>query len=275
MTGRTLTKAASYTVLSTFAIAFLLPLAWLFVTSVKTGAELASFPITWWPTHPQWHNFTDALTYVPFLGYLRNSLVISFLFAILATFSAALVGYALARIKAPGRGALFKFMLGTMLINSLVTMLPTFVLFSRLGLVNTYVPWVLWGLAAPTYLAFLFRQFFSGLPLELEEAAVIDGCGRLRVFWQIALPLAKPALATAFILSFVGTWGDFIAPLLFLDNDTTTLAVALAKGYVDPQGGTLNNLMSAGALLYTVPVIALFAVTQRLIMQGVATSGLK
>ncbi|TDU88844.1 multiple sugar transport system permease protein [Kribbella voronezhensis] len=271
LTGRVLT----YGVLAGFSLLFLLPIGWLFVTALKTGADLASFPVTWWPADPQWGNFTKALDYVPFAGYLRNSVTVSVIFATLATLTSALVGYGLARIKGAGRSALFKFMLGTILINSLVTMLPTFIMFSRAGLVNTYIPWVVWGLAAPTYLAFMFRQFFAALPAELEEAAVIDGCSRVGIFWRIALPLAKPALATAFILSFVGTWGDFIAPLLFLDSDTTTLAVAVVNGYVDPQGGTLNNLMSAGALLYTAPVILLFAVTQKLIMQGVATSGLK
>ena len=144
-----------------------------------------------------------------------------------------------------------------------------------MGLVNTYWPWVLWGLASSPYLVFLYRQFFSAIPAELEEAAILDGCGYGRIFWRIFLPLSVPVIVTAFLLSFVGVWGDFVAPALFLSQNNTTLAVALSTGYVDPQGNGLPNVQAAAALLYVIPEIVVFFFAQRYFVRGIVTSGLK
>jgi multiple sugar transport system permease protein len=272
---RHVTALVTHAVLIFFSLLFIIPVFWLLVTALKAGSDFGRLGTVWWPDKPQWGNFATATTYVDFWGHLRNSLITSFLFAVPATLTGAFVGYTFARVWAPGRLKLFNFMVMTMLINSLVTLLPTFVLFSKAGLTNTFYPWLLWGLACPAYLAFMFRQFFSGLPAELEEAARLDGCSTFGTFVRIALPLAKPALATAFILAFVGTWGDFVAPLLFLDSEHATLAVSIANDYRDPSDGIMLNVMAAAALLYTLPAIALYIVMQRQIVQGVASTGIK
>jgi multiple sugar transport system permease protein len=140
--------------------------------------------------------------------------------------------------------------------------------------VNTYWPWVLWGLGASPYLVFLFRQFFASIPAELEDAAIIDGCGYGRVFWRIFLPLSRPALITSFIISFTWIWGDYIAPALLLDADHTTLSVALTQ-YLDPHGNPIDTVQAAAAALYVLPVLVIFLFAQRYFVRSVVTSGVK
>jgi ABC-type glycerol-3-phosphate transport system permease component len=166
-------------------------------------------------------------------------------------------------------------MLSTMMIPSIVTAIPTYVLFARLGLVGTYWPWVLWGLASSPYLVFLFRQFFSAIPPELEEAAILDGCGYGAIFWRIFLPLSIPVMVTAFLLSFTSVWGDYVMPTLFLSQNNTTLAVAISASYSDAHGNALTNVQAAGTLLYIIPEIVIFFFAQRYFVRGIVTSGLK
>ncbi len=157
----------------------------------------------------------------------------------------------------------------------MITLLPTYLIFARLGMVDTYWPWVLWGLAASPYMVFLFRQFFAAIPRELEEAAIIDGAGWLRIFAVIFLPLSRPVLITSFLLSFTWTWGDYIAPALLLDIDRTTLAVAITAWYQDPNGNVIPTLQEAAAVLYIVPVLAIFFFAQRYFIKGIVSSGIK
>ncbi|WP_410813336.1 carbohydrate ABC transporter permease [Micromonospora sp. 067-2] len=257
------------------ATLFLLPLLWLLDISLKAPGELSAIPVHWLPSEPLWSNFRDAVSYVDFLGYARNSLAISVLYATFASLSSALVGFAMARLEAPGKRALFAVMMATLMLPQIVTLIPTYLLFAKFGMVDTYWPWLLWGAAGSAYLVFLFRQFFAGLPAELEDAAVIDGCGYVRMFWQIFLPLAKPALATSFVLAFVFTWGDWITPTLLLSQDRSTLSVAVTDLYVNPQGQPINQLMAAGAILYTLPVLVIYLFMQRSFVRGFATSGIK
>jgi multiple sugar transport system permease protein len=194
---------------------------------------------------------------------------------VLTTISSALVGYGFARLNGRGKKVLFGILIAMMMTPPIITLIPTYLLFAKVGLVGTYWPWVLWGMAGAPYLIFLYRQFFAQLPRELEEAAILDGCGRLRIFVQIFLPLSKPVIITAFVLSFNGVWGDFIAPQLLLNQDNTTLAVAITTGYVNSAGFPVNNLLAAGAVLYVVPVLIMFFFVQRSYVRGFATSGMK
>jgi ABC-type glycerol-3-phosphate transport system permease component len=166
-------------------------------------------------------------------------------------------------------------MLSTMMLPQIVTLIPTYMLFARLGLIDTYWPWILWGLGASPYLVFLFRQFFTAIPAELEEAAILDGCGYGRIFWSIFLPLSGPVIVTAFLLSFTGVWGDYITPALLLNQDNTTLAVGLTNGYLDAHGNGLATIQAAGALVYIIPEIVVFFFAQRYFVRGIVTSGLK
>lgn len=257
------------------SVLFIAPIVWLLTIALKRRSDIAALPIQWLPPVPQWSNFTDALTFIDYLGYARNSLVIAVISAVLTTLSSAFVGFGLARLRAPGRGVVFAVLIGTMMLPTIVTAIPTFLLFAKVHMVNTYWPWVLWGLAGSAYLIFLFRQSFRGLPMELEDAAILDGCNYFQIWWRIYLPLSKPAIAASLVLTFVQAWGDYITPKLLLRQDTTTLAVAITSGYTDENNYTINTLLAAGALMFAVPVIVLFFVLQRYFVQGFATSGLK
>ncbi len=258
-----------------FSVIFLAPFAWMVLTALKNTSELSAFPIHWVPQQPQWGNFGRALTMIDYGRYTRNSLFLALIYATLVTATSALVGFGFARLQGWGKRPLFVLMLSTMMLPPIITTIPTYILFARLGLVYNYWPWVLWGLSASPYLAFLFRQFFAAIPLDLEDAAIIDGCGYGRMFWRIFLPLSKPVTATAAIFSFQWVWGDWFTPLIFLSMDNTTLSVAMSAGYSDPQGNVLTNVLAAGAFFYTLPVFVLFFVAQRFFVQGIVTTGLK
>ena len=218
--------AVIYLVLIVLAGLFLGPFVWLVLAALKTKAEWVSLPTRILPHHAQWSNFHDALTLINFPAYAVNSVFLSSLYAVLVTLFSALVGFGFARLRGPGKAPLFVVILSTMMLPQILTVIPTYVLFSRIGLVNTYWPWVLWGMGTSPYLVFLFRQFFSAIPVDLEDAAIIDGYGYGRIFLRIFLPLSRPALLTSFLISFVWIWGDYISPALFLDSGKSTLARA-------------------------------------------------
>lgn len=267
--------ARTYLILMTLAVLFVGPFVWLVLAALKTKAEWVTIPAKVLPETPQWGNFAQAVTEINFAAYLGNSAFLSFVFATLVTLSSATVGFAFARLRARGKRPLFLLVLSTMMLPQILTLIPTYVLFARVGLVNTYWPWVMWGLAASPFLVFLFRQFFAAIPAELEEAAIIDGCGYGRIFLRIFLPLSRPVLWTSFLLSFTWTWGDYIAPALFLDPDRTTLSVAIAAFYLDPHGNPDATVQAAAAALYVVPVLVIFLFAQRYFIRGAVSSGLK
>jgi ABC-type glycerol-3-phosphate transport system permease component len=200
---------------------------------------------------------------------------VSLSYSILVTLTSAAVGFGFARLRAPGKGTLFLIVLSTMMIPQILTLLPTYVLFSQIGLIDTYWPWVLWGMAASPYMAFLFRQFFAAIPRELEDAAIIDGAGWLRIFVRIFLPLSRPVLITSFLLSFTWTWGDYIAPALLLDLDHTTLAVAITAWYQDPHGNVIPTVQAAAAVMYVIPALLIFFFAQRYFIRSAVGSGVK
>ncbi|WP_201367495.1 carbohydrate ABC transporter permease, partial [Dictyobacter formicarum] len=236
---RTLTGLSDiwkYIILLVLAMLFVGPFYWLLATALKDQSELAAYPVHFWPLIPRWLNFLQALTMINYTAYAANSFILSTIFSVLTTMTSAFVGFGFARLRGKGKRQLFLIMLSTLMLPQIVTIIPTYVIFSRLGLVDTYWPWVLWGLSSSPFLSFLFRQFFSSIPSELEEAAIVDGCGYGRIFWQIFLPLSVPVIVTSLIFSFTGVWGDYISPSLFLSQNNTTLAVAMSSGYSDPHG---------------------------------------
>ncbi|MFB7894577.1 carbohydrate ABC transporter permease [Microbacterium sp. NPDC056044] len=264
-----------YIIILALTAFFIGPFLWLVLAALKTPAEWASLPIQILPEQPQWNNFVDALTDMDFIGYAGNSLFIATTYSVLITLSSAAVGFGFARLRAPGKNFLFLIVLATMMIPQILTLLPTYIMFARIGLLNTYWPWVLWGLAASPYMVFLFRQYFSSLPKELEDAAIIDGAGWFRIFATIFLPLSRPILITSFLLSFTWTWGDYIAPALLLDLDRTTLAVAITAFYLDPNGNAIPTVQAAAAVMYIIPVLLIFFFAQRYFVQSNVSSGIK
>ncbi|MBK4348644.1 carbohydrate ABC transporter permease [Lacisediminihabitans changchengi] len=255
---------------------FGIPFIWIILVALATPAQISDGALSLLNlAKPAWSNFVDALTRIDFLGFARNSLLLSLITSVLSTASSAFVGFAFARMRAPGQRALFNVVIATMMIPAIATLIPTYVLFSRIGLVGTYWPWVLWGLAGTPYLIFLFRQFFSTIPLELEDAAIIDGAGWIRTFVQVFLPLARPAILTSMLLSFTWTWGDYLAPSLLLNYDNTTLSVATAAGYLDAHGSGILTLQAAAAVMYIAPIIVIFLFTQRYFMGSAVGSSVK
>ena len=271
-----LRRLASLAALGLAALAFSLPTVWLLLTSLKRETEYASYPIRVLPAEPQVVNYWLAVTLFPYLGYFVNSVVLASTYTVLVVLSSAAAGFGFARHRGvPGRDALFSLILATMMVPGLVTLVPQFMLFSYLRLTNSYWPWVLWGLSGSPFHIFLFRQFFAGIPRDLEDAAEVDGCGKFRVFWQIFLPNALPAVAASAIFAFTFVWGDFLLARLFLSDQLTTLAVRLATSYVDPAGNPLYTVTMAAVVLYVAPMVAVFFLAQRHIIQGIVTTGLK
>ncbi|GAB2991299.1 carbohydrate ABC transporter permease [Streptomyces pseudoechinosporeus] len=268
-------RSAVYMVLVAVLVLFLSPFGWLVITALKDSSELRAMPIHWWPHDPSLENFKDALTHFQYFAYARNSLTIATIYSVLITLASAWAGYGFARLDAPGKRVIFGVLMSTMMLPQIITLIPTYLLFAKINLLNTYMPWVLWGLAGAPFLIFLFRQFFSNMPKELEEAAIVDGCGSVRIFWRIFLPQSWPVIAASLIISFSWSWGDYVAPALLLDSDRTTLTVKLATGYVNEHGAQMSNLVAAGAVMYVVPVLALFLIMQRGFVSGISTSGLK
>jgi multiple sugar transport system permease protein len=255
---------------------FSLPTIWLLLTSLKRETEYASYPITVLPAVAQPENYAAAVTMFPYLQFFWNSVVLSGSYTVLVVLSSAAAGFGFSRHRGvPGRDALFAVLLATMMVPQLVTLVPQYMLFAELGLLNSYWPWILWGAHGSAFHIFLFRQFFAAIPKDLEDAAEVDGCGKFRIFWQIFLPNSLPAVCASAIFSFTWVWGDWLYPKLFLNDQITTLAVRLATSYVNPQNQPLYTVTMAGVVVYVLPMVLIFFLAQKYIIQGVVTTGLK
>ena len=267
-------KVLGHAALIIITFVFMLPAYWLISSSLKTESQYA-YPVVFLPRPPQWINYVDAVTQYPFVKYARNSLYLAGTSTILTVLSSALAGFGFARRKARLSNALFILVLSMLMVPRIVTIIPTYIAFSRLRLTNSYWPWILWGLSGSSYHIFLFRQFFAAIPKELEDAAKVDGCSDLRIFWQIFLPNSGPVLATSSIFHFRWVWGDWFTPNIFLSEELTTLSVKLATSYRDPKGYAVVTDTLAAICIFVLPLIIVFFVGQKYIIQGVVTSGLK
>ena len=255
---------------------FALPFFWMVSTSLKPLRETMKMPPTWLPWPPQWHNYPEAMAAMgPFWLYAANSLTLATLNVVGTVLSSALVAYGFSRLDWRGRDALFFVLLMTMMIPFPVIMVPLYGLFRELGWIGTMKPLWVPAFLAGAFNVFLLRQFFLSLPRDLTEAARIDGCGELRIFWQIILPLARPALLTVALFQFMATWNDFLGPLIFLAReDQYTLALGLQALQSTISGTPWHHLMAASSLVVA-PVLLLFFFTQRTFLRGIATTGLK
>ncbi len=274
-THRQMGMIITYSLLILATIVLILPVIYLVSTSLKSESEYIAERLEFFPTTLQWRNYYLALTMIDFSRHVLNSLLLATTFATLTVITSAMAGYAFARIPGIGRSRLFSIVVALILIPPSIFIIPQFVLFSNLRITNSYWPWVLWGISGSPFFIFLFRQFFLSFPAELEEAAEVDGARTGRIFLQIVLPNAYPALATSFILTFLSVWGDWLMPLLYLADKNTTLAVKLITAYVNPQGFPIVTPTLAASVLYIIPPVVMFFFVQKYIMQGVVTSGLK
>lgn len=263
--------------LCVIAVPFVLPTWWMIVSAFKPISQIFAFPPTLWPTDPTVQPFIDAFTYQPFALQYWNSLYIATLVTVLTMVSSSLAGYAFARIRFPGADALFMVVLLGLLIPSEVTIVPLFQMFQSVGLVDTHWPLILvTTFGAPSVLAtFIMRQFFITLPVELEEAARLDGLSRAGIWWRIAMPLARSALGAVAIFSFMHVWNLYLEPTVYLQTpELFTLPQALTR-YTDAYGGQMWNTQLAAATMTAVPVLIVFVFAQRQFVEGLAQTGLK
>jgi len=270
-----------YAALVMLSIPAALPLVWMISTSLKSdqqvyvqqGSASRAFSVdALIPRPPHWSNYPKALRTVPLERYLRNTLLLCTLTVLGAVVSSAVVAYGFARIPFRGRSGLFLLCLATMALPAQVTMIPVFELFRRLGWYGTYLPLFVPSLFGVPFYIFLLTQFFRTIPEEIAESARIDGAGEGAIFARMALPLAKPALATCALFQFLGTWNDFFGPLLYINDPSRyTLAYGLQQ-FLSAYGGQWTQLMAA-ATLFTLPIILLFFFAQRTFIQGIATTG--
>ena len=254
-------------------IVFVAPLLWTVVTSLKVSAQIFTWPPIFIPQPIQWRNYYDAMTYVPFGRYFLNSVFLCLVVAIGTLLSNTLVAYGFARIDWIGRDVVFILVLSTIMLPSQVTMIPVYIIFRQLGWIGGFLPLTVPAFAGSAYFTFLLRQFFRTIPFELSDAARIDGCSELGILRYVILPLSKPALATVALFTFIGTWNDFLGPLIYLhDQRLYTVALGLQQfqsRYVTP----INQLMAASTMAI-IPVLIVFLLAQRMFIEGITITGL-
>ncbi|MEU1080630.1 carbohydrate ABC transporter permease [Streptomyces sp. NPDC005908] len=253
------------------------PFLWMALSAFKTRRDLTASPPVWLPSEWTLSNFTALLDQLDMPRYFLNSLVVAVLVTLCNLLFCSMLGYALAKLEFTGRSKVFGVVLAALMVPGNLLILPLYVLMTKFGLIDTYAGLVL-PFAAGAFGVFLMRQFMQSVPDELLEAARIDGAGEWYIFWRIVMPLVKPALATLTIFTFLGSWNNFVWPLIATnDPDKYTLPVALATFANDPNRtvGGGNGMLMAGSLLVVLPVLLVFVVLQRHFTQGIATAGLK
>jgi ABC-type glycerol-3-phosphate transport system permease component len=270
----TVGRLAIALVLYLVAAAFLTPLLWMVSSSLKPSYQIFAVPPAWIPRPAQWRNYVEALTYVPFGRYTLNTLLVASATILGHLLSCTLVAYGFARLRAPGREGLFLALLATMMLPYPVTMVPLYVLFHRLGWVNSYLPLIVPAFFGHPFYIFLLRQFLLAIPTDYEDAARIDGANTAQIIARIMVPLIKPALATVAILTYQASWNDFMAPLIYLHRQTlytVTLGLSFFRSTY-----TINwAYLMAASLATMLPVLIIFFLAQRLFVQGINLSGLK
>ena len=276
MVGLSVVKTKfTYVALIAVAAVFLVPFLWMLSASLKGSEEIFAIPPTWIPKDFHWDNYAEVFDRMPFLAYLRNTTFITIMTIIGTVLSSSLVAYAFACLRWPGRDKLFILVIATMMLPLHVIMIPLFVIFKELHWLNTYKPLIVPAfLGGGAFNIFILRQFFLSIPKELFDAARIDGYSEWRIYWSIAMPMARPALITVAILTLMFTWNDFLGPLIYLyDQAKNTLALGLA--FFVGQYQTEWGILMAATIIMIIPIIVIFFFFQRYFVQGFTISGLK
>ena len=276
-------KIIAWLILAGVAIMWILPFFWMLSTSLKTPDQL--FGTNWIPNPVAWENYRDAFSFGMWGTWLSNTVIITLISTVGMVFSSSMVAYSFARLRWPGRETMFRLVLATMMLPGVVTLIPQFILFSKLPAfgfqgsqvwVNTFLPLTVPAFTAGAFNVFLLRQFMRGIPMELSEAAKIDGANEFRIFWSIILPLTKPALAAIAIFSFQGAWQDFMGPLIYLQSEKLyTLQLGLRQFEAAAGGQPHWGWLMAASMAVMLPVLALFLAFQRYFIEGVTMTGLK
>jgi multiple sugar transport system permease protein len=263
-----------YAVLIIVSVLFLYPFAWLLSTSLKANTQIFIFPPVWIPNPVRFSNYVDAFTTIPYMSYLVNSCVVV-IFALLGeVLSAPVVGYAFSKLRWKGRDKVFLLVLATMMLPFQVVMIPLYSMYAKLGLINTYLPLVLPDFFGKAYFVFLMRQFFLTIPEDISDSGRIDGASEFRIFTSLVLPLARPALVSVILFTFVWSWTDFLGPLIFLtDSSRWTISIGLSQFTVNH--GMNWALLMAGSTIFMIPMVILFCLLQRTFIEGITVTGMK
>ncbi len=270
-----MTRIIVYIILFAGAFILMVPFAWMLSTSLKRPGAVFLFPPQWIPKPIVWSNYPQAWSYLPFNLFLKNTLIITATTVVGATLSSAVVGYSFARLRWIGRDIMFMVVLATMMLPYHVTMIPVFAIWKKLGFVDTLVPLIVPAFfGGGAFNVFLMRQFFMTIPLELDDAAKIDGCGVLGIFWRIIIPLSKPVVGTVAIFQFLYRWNDFMGPLIYL-NTTKKYTLALGLQLFRGQYSTKWELLMAASVICMLPVLIIYFLAQRYFVQGIVFTGIK
>lgn len=261
------------TVLTAGAFIVFIPVIWTILTSLKTGGQtLAAPPV--WVFEPQWSNYIEVLRLVPFHNYALNTAIVVSGVVVGTLLSCSLTAYGFARLRAPGRDAIFMVLMATMMLPATVTLVPTYILFNKIGWINTFLPLIVPAFFGSAFFIFLFRQFYLSIPRELEEAARVDGAGYFRIWWGIFLPMSMPVIATVTVFTFVGTYNDFFGPLIYLtDSSKWTISVALASFGGSPRIGPQLHMLTAATMIAALPSAIVFLFAQRYYTAGISVAG--
>lgn len=273
-----LLQTLTYILLVLGVLIILVPLYWMIATSLKTESSLFLLPPQWVPNPIMWRNYIDVWTIQPFVGYFINTIFMTLLAMSAEIFSCAIVAYGFARFRFPGRNALFIVLLGTMMLPSVITLIPSFLIWRSLGRIDTYSPLTVGALFAwgPAYI-FLLRQFFMTIPRDIEEAAVIDGANTLRVFASVMLPMVKPALLAIAVLSFNGNWNNFQGPLIYLNTPAKYPVILGLYAFSESLSKEAPkwNYMMAMTVITSIPILLLYFRAQRYFIEGLTVGAVK
>ncbi|EQA3604874.1 carbohydrate ABC transporter permease [Enterococcus hirae] len=265
-------KIVSYLLMTAIGLVLITPLLWMVFTSLKPMEEIVRYPPTFFPEKIVWQNYLDTITAFPFWRYARNTLLITVLVVFGNVLSNSFIAYGFAKLDFPGKKLMFALVLSTMMIPGFVTMIPQYVLFSKIGWVGTYLPLIVPSFFGNAFNIFLMRQFYLSINDELIEAAEIDGANHFYIWSRLMLPLTKPALITIAIHSFNAAWNDFLGPLLYIqDQEKYTLQIGLQV--FQNQATTQWNYLMAGATLVLIPTILMFFFAQRYFIEGMDLTG--
>jgi multiple sugar transport system permease protein len=272
---RMLSTGFQYVLISLLSLIFIFPFLWLVLTSFKSLNEIAQIPPRLFPETWQFSNYVKAVNFIPFFQYMGNTVLIFVGKAVGAVISCSLVAYGFSVLKWPGRDAIFVLVLATMMLPFPVTMIPLYIVFTKLGWVGSFAPLIIPSWFGYAFSIFLFRQFFLTIPIELAEAARIDGCSEPQIYYKVIMPLAMPAVASIVLFEFMWTWNDFLAPLLYLSKmKNWTLALGLLQ-FRESSGQTSWEQLMAASTLTVIPAIVLYFIGQKTFIQGIATTGFK
>ena len=274
MLGKKNDRVWIYAALLAGSFFFFMPFWWMLISSLKTNEQIFTVPPDWFPRPIHWQNYLDAVTFIPFLRYLWNTLIISVGNTVGNVLSASLVAYSFSRNPWRGRDVCFYLMLGTMLLPPQVTMIPVFVIFRTMRLIDTFAPLIIPAFLGTPFFIFLLRQFFRGIPEALSEAARIDGCSEWQIYARIIMPLSISGLVTVVVFSFLWSWVDYLNPLIYLQTpEKFTLSLGLQQ-FQSSHALEWGMLMAAGTLM-VLPVVLLFFLAQKAFIRGIITGGLK